>query len=71
MKTERFLEFYTIGFNNEINEELLPNDVMLKKAYKLGKKHANEGNDASSLDNLNDKLIAFLIEKDDISRDFV
>lgn len=68
MKHERFLEFYTLGFTNELNENNLPHDVMLKKAYKLGKKHASEGNNISSIDSLNDELVAFLMEKDDLER---
>ena len=71
MKNDRFLEFYTLGFKNELNEEFLPDDVMLKKAYKMGQKHAKEGNDISSLDNLNDELVEFLIEREDISRDYL
>lgn len=68
MKTERLLEFYTLGFTGELSENNLPNDIAFKKAYKLGKKHAEEGNDISSLDNLNDELVAFLIERNDIER---
>lgn len=67
MNTERLLEFYTLGFKDEA-KVVFSDDVMQKKAYYLGRKHAEEGNDIKSLDNLNDNLVAFLIERDDIDR---
>lgn len=68
IKTDRFLEFYTLGFKDELLESNLPDEIWLKKAYHLGKKHAKEGNDVSTIEFLNDDIVAFLLEKDDISR---
>ena len=64
MKTNGLLDFYVLGFENKLSVENLPNDNMLLMAYKLGEKHASEGNDKKTIEFLNDELVAFLIEKE-------
>lgn len=64
MKKDRLLEFYLLGFNNEIDFYNVPNNESLQKAYKLGKKHSDAGDDFESTKYLNNDIIEFLINKE-------
>jgi len=58
MKTtdKKLLEFYMLGFNNELNgsSSVLPNDTLITKAYTIGANHAVLGDDVRSFDYLTD-----------------
>jgi len=64
MKKDRLLEFYLLGFNDEINFSNVPKDDMLQNAYKLGKKHSAAGDKIESTEYLNDDIVEFLIKKE-------
>ena len=71
MKTDklknRLLEFYLLGFKNEIDFCDVPNKENLKKSYLLGKKHSDAGDTFESTEYLNDDIIEYLIEKEELN----
>lgn len=67
MGKDRLLEFYMIGFNNEIDFGNTLKYDMHKKAYLLGKKHSEAGDTLESTEYLTDDIVEFLIEKDSLN----
>ncbi len=64
MKNDRLLEFYMLGFKNEMEYCNVPNNEMLQTAYLIGKKHSDAGDSFESTKYLTDDVIKFLIDKD-------
>ena len=64
MKKERLLEFYMLGFTNELNISKVPNE--LKPAYELGRKHALAGDNIEATQFLTDVIVEYLIEKEKV-----
>jgi len=64
MKNERLLEFYMLGFKNEMDYCNVPNNEMLQTAYLIGNKHSAAGDSLESTKYLTDDIIKFLIDKD-------
>ena len=64
MTKDRLLEYYMLGFKNEMNFCDVPKIEILQKSYTLGKKHFESGDTFESTNYLNDDIIEFLIEKE-------
>jgi hypothetical protein len=64
MNTKKTLEFYMLGFTNELNIDNVPKEF--ESAYKLGRKHALAGDKIETTEFLTDEIVEYLIEKDKI-----
>jgi len=67
MKNERLLEFYMLGFKNEMDYFNVPNNEMLQNAYLIGKKHSDAGDTLESTAYLTNDIVEFLIEKESLN----
>ena len=64
MKNDRLLEFYMLGFKNEIDYCDVPKDDLIQKSFLLGIKHSDAGDTFESTKYLTDDIIEFLIKKE-------
>jgi len=64
MNTKRTLEFYMLGFNNELNIDKVPKEF--ENAYNLGRKHALAGDKIETTQYLTDEIVEYLIEKEKV-----